>query len=123
MPHITVIARPPDDETISDQETVYSETPVRTNPSYLTETDAGLDLHLRTSQTDNFNHQATFADIARVGLGPQRDLHADQMASHEPIPLHHYMKFKKPRNRKGTYSPIDENIEGMVLKQVEMMAV
>ena len=84
-----------------------SETPVHTNPSYLTETDLGRDLHHQSSSHDTDRQNATFADMARVGLGGQ--LRPDHMASHEPIPLTSYIKFKKPR-RRGAHSPFEDEI-------------
>jgi hypothetical protein len=75
----------------------------------LTETDLGRDLHQRSSKIEDTDKStATFADMARAGLGglPFRP---DHMASHEPISLHNYVKFKKPKNRKGAYSPMVED--------------
>ncbi|KIW03914.1 uncharacterized protein PV09_04757 [Verruconis gallopava] len=108
-PHITVISRPTDEDETSTCGSDKSEKLVRTNPSYLAETDTGRDLHHPSSQTDQESRQATFADMARVGLGPPRDFRPDHMASQEPVPLHHYMKFKKPRGRRG-YSPLEEEL-------------
>ena len=89
-----------------------SETPVHTNPSFLTETDLGRDLHHRSSKTDTDKQTATFADMARAGLGAQFRL--DHMASQEPVSLHNYVKFKKPKNRKGTYSPVTEDVNDQI---------
>lgn len=108
--HINVIPRHSDDDTDVEGATDTSDTTARTNPSYLTEADSGLGPYQRISQFETVKQHATFADIARVGLGPQ--FRPDHMASHEPIALHHYVKFKKPRNRTGAYSPIEEELGG-----------
>ena len=85
--HITIIPRRIDPQ---DSET---ETPVRTNPSYLAETDAGLDLHKRDSYQPH-NH-ATFADMARSGLGIPHE--SNSMASDEPQAMSSFVRFKKPQ--------------------------
>lgn len=109
-PHITIISRQSDLELSRLEE---SETPVHTNPSFLTETDPGLDLHHRDLQKLTPRHHATFADMARAGLGAARDrARIDHMVSQEPVSLSSYVKFKKPRNRKSGYSLAEEEVDG-----------
>lgn len=45
--------------------------------------------------------------MARAGLGQDRS----HMASHEPTALSNYIKFRKPRNRRGGYSLMEEERE------------
>jgi hypothetical protein len=107
--HISIIPRQRSNELETEGATDSSETPVHLKPSYITETDLGRDRHLRSSKPATTDKQpTTFADMARAGLGAQ--FRPDHMASHEPISLHNYVKFKRPKHRKGAYSPMIDDM-------------
>lgn len=97
--HIQIVPHPEEPAGLDSPGYDEDDVPVHTNPSYMVEAERVLDRHLTPHQRETSGGQ-TFADMARANVG--RDA-GEFMASSEPVPLGHYLKFTKPvRVKAGT---------------------
>jgi hypothetical protein len=102
--HIQIVPRLDDD---NSQLSFEENTPVHTNPSYLSEIGPGLELHKRESHQRQLSTQTTFADMARASVESDHATGKELMASQEPQSLNNFIRFKK-KGRGRQWSPIDE---------------